>query len=123
DVAIQTTTQQVVLTREVLDTIPNGRQYYSVGELAPAVITRSNSGTAAGGAMGRDAQLLVVHGSGTNDFALLLDGFPQMIFYTAVPGVQGVMPPDGLNEEVNVLSGANPAEADSGGVRINMVPK
>ena len=73
--------------------------------------------------MGRDAQMLTVHGSGMNDFALLLDGFPQMIFYTGIPGVQGVMPADGLNEEVNVLSGGNPAEADSGGVRVNLVPK
>ena len=117
-------TQQTVLTREVLDTLPNGRQYYSVGELAPGVITRSNSGTAAGGSMGRDAQVLTVHGSGMNDFALLLDGFPQTnLFNTGIPGVQGVMPADGLNEEVNVLSGGNPAEADSGGVRVNLVPK
>ena len=122
-VDIQTATQQLVLTRDVMDTLPNGRQYFTIGEVTPGIITRSNSGQAAGGSMGRDAQMLLVHGSGLQDFALLLDGFPQMIFYTGIPGVQGVMPPDGLNEEINLLSGGNPPEADSGGVRINMVPK
>src|SRR5262249_10919912 len=114
-VDVQNTSQRAVLSRDVLDTIPSGRLYYSVADVTPGITSRSNAGASTGGSTGRDGQTLKMHGAGISDFLVLVDGMPQTDF---VGPPIAVMPNDGLTEEANLQTGANPAEADSGGVRV-----
>ncbi len=123
-VDVQNVNQQRVVPREVLDTLPSGRQYYSMALLVPSVINRSNSGvTDNGGISGRDGQQLLVHGSKQFDFDMTIDGMSQTTLTIQALNLIGVLPADGIAEEVSVKTGANPAEVDRGGVVINMVPK
>jgi hypothetical protein len=122
-VDLQNVTQQTVLSAErVLEVIPTGRNYTALGKLVPGIDSTGNSGGHdVGGATGRDATKLIYHGSATNDFKLMIDGFPQMTWIA--DGSIGPQPNESLAEEVNLQYSALPAEVETGGVMFNMVPK
>jgi hypothetical protein len=122
-VDLQNVTQQTVLSAErVLAVIPTGRNYTAVGKLVPGIDGSGNSGGHdVGGSTGRDATKLIYHGSATNDFKLMIDGFPQMTWIA--DGSVGPQPAETLAEEVNLQYSALPAEVETGGVLFNMVPK
>jgi hypothetical protein len=124
-VDVQNVTQQSVLTKTTLEAIPSGGSYGAIGRLIPGVDGAGNSsGVDVGGSTGRDSNKLVIHGSATNDFKLLIDGMPQSTFAAGNGGDNvGVPPSNSLAEEVNLQYSALPAEVESGGVLMNMVPK
>jgi hypothetical protein len=122
-VDVQNVTHQTVFGSEtVLDVIPTGRNYTALGKLVPGIDSTGNSGGHdVGGATGRDATKLIYHGSATNDFKLMIDGFPQMTWIA--DGSIGPQPAESLAEEINLQYSALPAEVETGGVLFNMVPK
>ncbi len=121
-VDVQNVTQQSVLGRTVLEALPSGRNYAAIGKLVPGIDSSGNTGgTDVGGAQGRDATKLIIHGSLTADFKLLIDGMPQMTWIA--DGSVGPPPADNLAEEINIQYSALPAEVETGGVLFNMVPK
>src|SRR5712692_1809528 len=121
-VDVQNVTQHSVLSRTVLEAIPSGRSYTALGKLVPGIDASGNSGgNDVGGTTGRDATKLMIHGSATNDFKLLIDGMPQMTWIA--DGSVGPPPADNLAEEINLQYSSLPAELETGGVVYNMVPR
>src|SRR3989454_10804446 len=56
--------QQSVMTRAVIDTIPTGRSFSNLAALIPGISTWTNlGGQDSGGALGNDGQMLIIHGS------------------------------------------------------------
>jgi hypothetical protein len=120
----QAITQRTVMTREVLDVIPTGRNIQAVGIMVPG----TNLSQGGGGAISRD-----VGGSGgLQQSPLTYRGSPDAV--QTVEGMRlnnlcangaysGVYWNDGSFQEYSYVTGADSAEMAQGGIRINMIPK
>lgn len=111
-------TQQQVLSRELLDSVPTGRNIWAIGATLPAVTI---SAPDVGGTAGMQQSYVAVHGSERRDNAVQVDGM-------SVNGIEGdgaiqnYFNP-GMFEEMSYQTAALSAEVQSSGVRINMIPK
>lgn len=118
-VDVQTTQQRDVLTRDVLDALPTGRNYQTIGATLPGV---SMGRFDVGGSTAMQQSTVITAGSTGGDMAMLVDGMniSSSLNSGSVPAVYHN---DGAYQEyVYQVSGAN-AELSSGGVTINMIPK
>jgi len=118
-VDVKGSVSQTTMNREVLDTIPTGKDPFAVGQLIAGVTT---SVPDVGGSRGMQQPNLQVHGSATNDNVFVVDG--MQIQHVAFTGNQtGFYFNDGLMQEITYQTSALPAEASVGGVQIGMVSK
>jgi hypothetical protein len=118
-VDVQTTQQREVLTRAVLDALPTGRNYQTIGATLPSV---SMGRFDVGGSTAMQQSTVISAGSIGNDMAMLVDGMniSSSLNSGSVPATYHN---DGAYQEyVYQVSGAN-AEFSSGGVTVNMIPK
>jgi len=118
-VDVQTTQQREVLTRAVLDALPTGRNYQTIGATLPSV---SMGRFDVGGSTAMQQSTVISAGSTGGDMAMLVDGMniSSSLNSGSVPATYHN---DGAYQEyVYQVSGAN-AEFSSGGVTINMIPK
>ena len=123
-VDVQSITTRTVMTREVLDIMPTGRNIQAVGIMIPG----TNLSFGGGAALSRD-----VGGSGTLqqspltykgsvDSVQTVDGM-RLNNLEANGQYSGVYWNDGSLQEISYVTGADSAEMAQGGIRINMVPK
>ena len=125
-VDVQTTTQQRVLTKEVIDAIPTGRSHLDQAVLVPGL--SSSQGAArgvlmdVGGTNNLQNTLVSMHGGRTSDTRLMVDGIR---IGNNVDGGQwtNYVPDQGGAQEVTIDYGAVTAEQLTGGLRINLVPR
>jgi hypothetical protein len=118
-VDVQTTQQRDVLTRDVLDALPTGRNYQTIGATLPGV---SMGRFDVGGSTAMQQTTVITAGSIGADMAMLVDGM-NISSSLNTGSVPAVYHNDGAYQEyVYQVSGAN-AEFSSGGVSINMIPK
>jgi hypothetical protein len=118
-VDVQTTTRQTVMSKEVIGTLPTGRNYSSFGALLTGVTTNASD---AGGAVGDPMASLTVHGSRPGDQRVLQNGVNTMTLQAG--GDIGIAVPNpGMAAEVTVDTSAVSAEQSQGGVRINYIPR
>jgi hypothetical protein len=118
-VDLQGTVAQSVLTRNVLDTIPSGRDVFSYGLLIPGMTTSSPD---VGGSQSMQSVNLQAHGSDTRDNVYMQDG--MNISDNFGGGNQaGYYYNDGGMEEYSFQTSGLPAEQGIGGVMMNMIPK
>lgn len=118
-VDVQTTQQREVLTRAVLDALPTGRNYQTIGSTLPSVAMGRFD---VGGSTAMQQSTVISAGSVGGDMAMLVDGMniSSSLNSGSVPATYHN---DGAYQEyVYQVSGAN-AEFSSGGVTINMIPK
>jgi hypothetical protein len=117
-VDVQSPVQQQVLTRELLESVPTGRNIWGVGGTMLGVAL---SAPDVGGTAGMQQTYMAVHGSDRRDNAVQVDGM-------SVNGIEG----DGaiqnyfnqdMFEEMTYQTSALGAEVQSSGVRLNMIPK
>src|SRR5258708_11655027 len=118
-VDVQNAVQQSVVSREVLDAIPTGRNVFSVGQLIPGTTTSKPD---VGGTEGMQQQTFQVHGSETRDISFQVDGMSVNSNFGNA-GIVGVYYNDGMMSEISYQTNALPAEVSSGGIRINMIPR
>jgi hypothetical protein len=118
-VDIQTTTRQQVITRDVIATLPTGRNYSSLGQLIPGVNTSARD---AGGAGGDTMSQLTIHGSRPGDQRVMQNGVNTMTLQ--VNGDRGIAVPNpGMASEVTIDTSGLSAEQGQGGIRINYIPR
>ena len=125
-VDVQTTTQQRVLTKDVIDAIPTGRSHLDQAVLVPGL--SSSQGAArgvlmdVGGTNNLQNTLVSMHGGRTSDTRLMVDG---LRIGNNVDGGQwtNYVPDQGAAQEVTIDYGAVTAEQLTGGLRINLVPR
>jgi hypothetical protein len=120
----QNITQRTVMTREVLDLIPSGRNIQAVGILIPGTNLSFGGGAAlsrdVGGSGGLQQSPLIFRGSA--DAVQTIEGM-RLNNLCANGAYSGVYWNDGSFQEFSYVTGADSAEMAQGGIRINMVPK
>jgi hypothetical protein len=117
-VDVQSSTQQQVLTRDLLDAIPTGRNIWGTGAMLTGVTI---SAPDVGGTAGMQQTYIAVHGSMRRDNAIQVDGM-------SVNGIEGDGAiqnyfNQGMFEEMSYQTSALGAEVPASGVRLNMIPK
>ncbi|MGE5243706.1 MAG: TonB-dependent receptor [Betaproteobacteria bacterium] len=118
-VDVRNSVSQSIMNREVLDTIPTGKDPFAVGQLIAGMTTATPD---VGGTQLMQQPTLQVHGSSNNDNVFMVDGV--QIQHIGFGGNQtGFYFNDGLMEEISYQTSSLPAEAPVGGVQINMVPR
>jgi len=118
-VDIQSTTRQQVMSRDVIDSLPTGRNYASFGYLLPGVNTSARD---VGGAGGDTMSQLTIHGSRPGDQRVMQNGVNTMTLQ--VNGDRGIAVPNpGMASEVTVDTSGLSAEQGQGGIRINYIPR
>ena len=123
-VDVQNITTRTVMTREVMDAIPTGRNIQAVGILIPG----TNIAQGGGGAISRDVggsgglQQSPLQYRGSADAVQTIDGL-RLNNLCANGAYSGVYWNDGSFQELSYVTGADSAEMGQGGIRINMVPK
>ena len=123
-VDVQNVRQSAVMTREVVDTIPTGKEFQNLATLVPGMVTvqvGNGSPQDVGGQAAQSHATMQIHGGRSGDLKLFLDGM-GMIAATA-PGTNGFHFTEGNFEDVVIDVAASSAEQETGGVRINMVPR
>ena len=117
-VDVQSVKQQRVMSSEVVSAIPSARTVQTLAQLVPGV-THTNAHDVGGTAL-LGQQQYAVHGSGTNDYRVMVDGFNMGNGYQSFTGF---IPNIGATQETTIQTGAAQADQWSGGVQLNVIPK
>ncbi|MES1256421.1 MAG: TonB-dependent receptor, partial [Acidobacteriota bacterium] len=125
-VDVQSLSTQRAVTRDLLDAVPTGRTVQNVAQLIPGMsanttVAGSNlpSSDVGGSGMG-GLQMVAIHGGTSNDQRALMDGLP---LNTAVGNISGFLVNIGSTQEFSIDTSAVSAEDNSGGVRMNVIPR
>ncbi|HMF98122.1 MAG TPA: TonB-dependent receptor [Vicinamibacterales bacterium] len=111
--------QQTVMTQQILEGVPSGRDPWSVAKIIPGVQVSTYD---VGGTQSFQQSNLSAHGSSTNDVSYNIDG-ATVNWPGGGGGATMIYYDQGMFEEVNYMTSAIPAEVMAGGVSINMVTK
>src|SRR3954447_216434 len=123
-VDVQSITARTVMTRDVLDAMPTGRNIQAVGILIPG----TSLALGGGGALSRDVggsgnlQQSPLQYRGSADTVQTIEGL-RLNNLCANGAYSGVYWNDGSFQEISYVTGADSAEMGQGGMRVNMVPK
>jgi hypothetical protein len=111
--------QQTVLTQDLLEGVPSGRDPWSVGKLVAGLAVSTYD---VGGTQSYQQSSFSAHGSSTADVSFNIDG--ANVNWPGGGGGSTMLYYDqGMFEEMNYMTSAIPAEVMAGGVSINMVTK
>lgn len=118
-VDVQGTTQERVINREILDTIPSGRNAFNYAALIPGIVASQQD---VGGSGGTATPSIAIHGGRSTDQLILQNGVP------VVAGAEtGFASPINMNpaatQEVTFDTGGVSGELPSGGVRVNYIAR
>ena len=120
----QSITARTVMTREVLDALPTGRNIQAVGIMIPGTALAVGGG----GALSRDVggsgtlQQSPLQYRGSGDTVQTIEGL-RLNNLEAQGQYSGVYWNDASFEELSYITGADSAEMGQGGLRVNMVPR
>ena len=122
---VQSVRQSETIDRELYEVLPTTRGYDSLALLIPAMNIQGGPSTAVpidtGGLSGVPNNRLTIHGSDEYDAEVQVDGFD--VNSVAFDGAPGALPQDGPIAEYVYDYSSNAAEVETGGVRMNMIPK
>ncbi len=120
----QSITQRVVMTAEVREALPTGRNIQAVGIMIPGTSIAQGGG----GALSRDVggsgnlQQSPLQYRGSGDTVQTIEGI-RLNNLCAQGAYSGVYWNDSSFEEFSYVTGADSAEMGQGGMRVNMVPR
>lgn len=120
----QSITQRVVMTAEVREALPTGRNIQAVGIMIPG----TTIAVGGGGALSRDVggsgnlQQSPLQYRGSGDTVQTIEGI-RLNNLCAQGAYSGVYWNDSSFEEFSYVTGADSAEVGQGGMRVNMVPR
>ena len=124
-VDIQNVEQRQVMDREVIDSIPTGNWFQNYALLVPGMVMStaylSPVGQDAGGMAPMTLATVAIHGGATQDQQLEINGMEVGDSLTQ-GSTYGIFP-DSNFEEISIDYAGNTAEVESGGVRVNMIPR
>lgn len=115
---LQQNRQQEVFNSDVLAAIPTGRRLQDLALLVPGVTSTSPGAVAGSNLLVPDQ--MQVHGSDTNDYRTLQDGF---ILGNAYQSYTGFVPNLGSSAESTINTGGAGADWWGSGIVMNVIPK
>lgn len=118
-VDVKSNVQQTVMSQEILEGVPTGRDPWSLAKLIPGVQVATYD---VGGTQSMQQSSMSAHGSSTNDVSYNIDG-ATVNWPGGGGGATMIYYDQGMFEEVNYMTSSIPAEQLAGGVSINMVTK
>jgi hypothetical protein len=121
-VDVQSTMSRTVINREQIEALPTGRSYQSLAATIPALSPAGSGRFDVGGGAQMWQGTVVAYGSLANDTALEVDGMNVMSLLNQ-GSIAGVYHNQGAYQEMSYQVVAGSAESQTGGVRINMIPK
>jgi hypothetical protein len=120
----QNVAARTVMTREVMDVIPQGRNIQAIGIMIPGTSLQFGGGGALSRDVGGSGSLqqspLSYRGSGAS--VQTVEGL-RMNNLCGSGQYSGNYWNDGMFQEISYSTGADSAEMGQGGLRINMIPK
>jgi len=116
-VDVQSTKTQETLQNEVINSIPTGRQYFSLTTLISALNVQGND---VGGVQGPIFSVFQAHGGRRDEGQVHVEGL-SMGFQGL--GVSSYVPDVGIAQEVNFTITGGMGEATTGGPVMNILPK
>ena len=127
-VDVQNVTQRTVMPRETIDAIPTAKLFSNLSVLVPGATLRgSGPGSTGlqdvGGASGNPVVRVSIHGSGTSDQQVGLDGYSVSSLAGQGDGVFQYFVDAMVQEYTFETSARNAESGETGGVRTNLVPK
>jgi hypothetical protein len=123
-VDVQNVRQQNVFTRDLLDTLPTNRSVAGFATLTLGAVLNDSRNQNVGGNQSEalSSAGFTVHGGRSDDQKLLLDGMPSTDASFAGNTNRNAMNPVAAQETVFQIGGMG-AEAETGGVQINVIPR
>ncbi|MBL8137399.1 MAG: TonB-dependent receptor [Acidobacteria bacterium] len=118
-VDVRSNVQQTVMSQEILEGVPTGRDPWSLAKIIPGVQVSTYD---VGGTQSMQQSSMSSHGSNTADVSYNIDG-ATVNWPGGGGGATMLYYDQGMFEEVNYMTSAIPAEVLAGGVSINMVTK
>jgi hypothetical protein len=122
-VDLQNVRQERTVSRQVLDTVPRNNLYSNVASLTPGITMGGSNQIRqdVGGAAGQSYVMVGIHGGRVGDQQVQIDGMSLGLM--RVIGTPTMIPHDGSIQEYQLELSARNAESETGGVRINIIPK
>ena len=120
-VDLQSTTRQVVMDQEIVSAIPSSRTPFAVGVLIPGV-SQSFGGRDVGGAVVAEVAALAANGGRTGDQRMMVNGVALSSGIAGGWGGGAVPNATGTAEYAIDVSAVD-AQAATGGVRVNFIPR
>ena len=126
-VDIQNNLQRQIIDREVIDSVPTGKDFRSYALLTPGMVTSNSFGTTlnqdAGGITAQTTAALSIHGGRGRDGMTALNGMDVSNAFSGGAGQMFGLVSDGAIEEMSVEVSGHNAEASYGGVTVNLIPR
>ena len=122
-VDVQNVAKTMVMTREVMDTVPSSKTYSGMGVLVPGMTIGTTYGISqdVGGQSGQSSMRMSIHGGDQTDQRMLMDGM-AVNTWTQEDG-SALWFSDGNLEEMQIQHSAITAEVETGGVNFNLIPR
>jgi hypothetical protein len=121
-VNLQSTTRQAVMDQEIVSAIPTARNPFAVGVLIPGVRKGAFTGQDVGGSVVQEVASLEANGGRTSDQRMMVNGVALSSMIAGGWGGGAVPNATGTAEFAIDVSGVD-AQAATGGVRINFIPR
>ena len=121
-VDVQSTQSRTVLSKEQMEVLPSGRSYQSLAATIPALGSATAGRFDVGGSTQMWQGTVVAYGSTAGDMALEVDGM-NISSILSTGQISGLYHNQSAYEEMSYQVVAGSAESQTGGVRINMIPK
>ncbi len=120
-VDVQSISQQKTLPKEALDALPTARSFATLGTTLPGVTQNQRD---VGGSQGEAGNILSAHGGNGFDMTIQVDGVPLGGIGQSGGGAWTTFSlNDAAAQEISFETGAISAEAATGGVKVNVVPR
>jgi len=121
-VDLQSTTRQAVMDQQIVSAIPSSRTPFTVGVLIPGVRKGAFTGQDVGGSVVQEVASLEANGGRTSDQRMMVNGVALSSMIAGGWGGGAVPNATGTAEFAIDVSGVD-AQAATGGVRINFIPR
>ena len=121
-VDLQSTTRQAVLDQEIVSAVPSSRTPFTVGVLIPGVVKGAFMSQDVGGSVVQEVASLEANGGRTADQRMMVNGVALSSMIAGGWGGGAVPNATGTSEFAIDVSGVD-AQAATGGVRINFIPR
>ena len=121
-VDLQSTTRQAVMDQEIVSAIPSSRTPFTVGVLIPGVRKGAFTGQDVGGSVVQEVASLEANGGRTSDQRMMVNGVALSSMIAGGWG-GGAVPNATGTAEFAIDVSAVDAQAATGGVRINFIPR